>query len=219
MPKLKWLWLWVLALLAMLASWIIWTAPHTARSASMHLVAATTGTYVGFALFATLIAALIKFLTSARWNLHQWANVVVVLTITVLIARESTAQHAAAQASMTPPRSTERADIASNGANKTMSDRLLGVWKCTAGKTRGSISDLMVIGRDGYVYSLSTGGGDGSPIYPSSWRVEGGSTYVHTLGGSPDNSYRGIVGRYQLSNVTETSVTFGDDDGFSCVRP
>ena len=217
--KFQWLWLWVLGLLALLGVWMISSSPDAARPAAIHRVAAAAGEYVGFALFAALLAACVKLLTSAQWSVHQWANVTVVLVLTIVIARAPLSTRGTVTGAPLPSeKSVLIPDLKSAGAEGEIASRLVGVWKCKAGKTRGSINDLMVIGSDGYVYSLSTGGGDGSPIYAGSWRVEGGSTYVHTLGGSPDNPYRGIVGRYRLSNLEDASVTFGDDDGFSCVR-
>ena len=185
----------------------------------MHRVAAAAGEYMGFALFAALLAACVRLLTNGQWSVHQWANVIAVLLLAVVIARTPLSTRATMTGAPLPSEeSVLIPDLKSAGAEGEIASQLVGVWKCNAGKTRGGINDLMVIGRDGYVYSLSTSGGDGSPIYAGSWRVEGGSTYVHTLGGSPDNPYRGIVGRYRLSNLKDRSVTFGDDDGFSCVR-
>ena len=215
----KWFWLWVLGLLALLGFWMISSSPDASRPVAMHRVAAAAGEYAGLALFAALIAAALKFLTSAQWSGHQWANAIVVLVLTIVIGRASITTSATTGATLPSEEVARIPDLKSAGADGDIASRLIGVWKCKPGKTRGgSLTDLFVISRDGYAYSLFTKGDDGSPIYPSSWRVEGGSTFIFTLGGAPDNTYRGLVSRYQLSNVTGTSVTFGDDDGFSCVR-
>ena len=182
MSGFKWLWIVVLAIFVTVALTIFFNAPLARRPGVVHYIAAQSGVFFSYVLFAVLIAAVIKYLTKSRWVWYDWANIVVVLATCIFIFRDYNPFPASATTT------EQRVDTPSPSAVAVMNSpptsvppvvAIVGTWMCGSSAVVGRFR--VTYEANGGMSAVALGTTDPQSPGAISWSIEGGNFLIGTF--------------------------------------
>lgn len=169
--RTKWLWLALLTLFGVGALVIVLFSPPARRPAAIHFIAMHTGAFVGYSLFAVLLASGIKSILKVQWAWHDWVNSVVVLTAIIFVFRLSSAN--------APDDNRQSVELSPKLITKedVRVASIVGSWRCKAASTGASF--LVTYDFDGRMAIAALGATTPVVDGPVRWDIEDGNLLLH----------------------------------------
>lgn len=203
--RARWPYLWV-AVAAVFVGYLVATvtlASPINRPAAWHVAAASLGRALSMAALSALVTYSILYANQLRWSRTQWANAVVITTVFATMVQLGEAGRALAS------KGTASSDI-------SVAQQIARQWRCARS---GSPPATWLFLSNGTRYVLFDDKA-GAPVYPDRWLVNE-KKLVLTLGGAPDNSFRGLISAWTIDHVDTQSLVLGlrdDPDKISCSK-